>query len=72
MKLKCNHCVKKTQSYNIITCKYCFNDYCMSCYSVEMHNCSHYVECKNEEINKLEKCLLSAKENGNNNYTRIE
>lgn len=72
MKFKCNHCWKKTQSYNIMECKYCVQKYCMSCYSVEMHDCNNYKQCKIDEQIKLEKQLLSGKENENNNYTRIE
>lgn len=72
MKPKCNYCSKKTQSYNIMKCKYCNKKYCMSCYSIEMHNCSHYNNCKTEEQTKLEKVLLSGKENESKNYTRME
>ena len=72
MKSKCNHCLKKTQSYNIMKCKYCNQNYCMSCYSIEMHNCSHYNDCKIEEQKKLQETLISGKENENNNYTRID
>lgn len=68
---KCINCYKKTQSYNIIECKYCFNKYCIKCCGVEIHKCVNFNEYKEQKLQELEKHLLSGKENENNNLERI-
>lgn len=71
IKTKCHECKKKVGIVNKFDCKYCYQNFCISCLAVEKHPCQGIEIYQKTKIIKLENTLMSAKAIETNNYQRI-
>jgi predicted nucleic acid binding AN1-type Zn finger protein len=56
---KCLSCNTNTNIIYFIQCSYCKNSYCIKCRSLEVHNCTHLIDCKKQQRSNLEENLLN-------------
>lgn len=58
---RCKSCNKKTAVVNLLVCKFCNNEHCISCNPIEKHNCDNAEKCKQDARILLSEYLMSSK-----------
>lgn len=59
--MRCLCCKKKVASINTLECRWCGNNYCISCHKMEIHKCEDYGSYRQNCKLELEDKLLASK-----------